>query len=78
MATSTPQSRADRGPEPGGGRLAADRAFNLAPGEIAAAADPHLFTGRAPQQVEEFLAEVVEPVLAGSDGGAEDTMEIRV
>jgi adenylosuccinate lyase len=30
--------------------------------------DPALYVGRAPQQVEEFLDEVVAPVLAGADG----------
>ena len=59
-------------------RLANDPAFTLDPGEIAAATDPHFFTGRACQQVEEFLAEVVEPALAGTDITARDPIEIRV
>ena len=43
-------------------RLAADPAF--AKVDLAAALDPAQFVGRAPQQVDEFLAEVVEPIRA--------------
>jgi adenylosuccinate lyase len=43
-----------------------------------AATDPSQFVGRAPQQVEEFLSEVVEPLLAGSSAGVPDHAEIRV
>ena len=46
-------------------RLAADPAFGIALEDLRAAADPHRFTGRAPQQVDEFLAEALEPALAG-------------
>ena len=45
-------------------RIAADPAFSLTPEEVAAAAAPGLFVGRAPQQVEEFLAAEVDPLLA--------------
>jgi len=41
-------------------RLAADEAF--AGVDLAAASDVRQFIGRAPQQVDEFLAEVVEPI----------------
>ena len=41
-------------------RLAADPAF--AQVDLRAALDPARFVGRAPQQVDEFLAEVVEPI----------------
>ena len=43
-------------------RIAADPAF--AGVDVAAATDPRLFIGRATQQVDEFLAEVVEPIRA--------------
>ena len=43
-------------------RLAADDAF--AGVDLAAAVDPATLTGRSAQQVEEFLAEVVEPIRA--------------
>jgi adenylosuccinate lyase len=41
-------------------RLAADEAF--AGVDLAAASDVRQFIGRAPQQVDEFLAEVIEPI----------------
>jgi adenylosuccinate lyase len=41
-------------------RLAGDPAF--AGIDVQAAADPAQFVGRAPQQVDEFLAEIVEPI----------------
>ncbi|MBI2796092.1 MAG: adenylosuccinate lyase [Gemmatimonadetes bacterium] len=44
-------------------RLAADPAFGVSVDELRRAIEPRHFTGRAPQQVEEFLAEVVEPRL---------------
>ena len=46
-------------------RLARDSAFGLPLADLRAAADPRRFVGRAPEQVDEFLAEVVEPLLAG-------------
>jgi len=42
-------------------RLAADPAF--AKVDLDAALDPQQFVGRAPEQVDEFLAEVIEPIL---------------
>jgi adenylosuccinate lyase len=45
-------------------RIAADKAFNLSEGEIRALMDPARFVGRAPEQVDRFLAEWVAPVLA--------------
>lgn len=44
-------------------RLAADPAFGVPLSDLEALADPSRFTGRAPQQVDEFLDEVVRPVL---------------
>jgi len=44
-------------------RLAADKAFGLPLSDLEAAADPSRFVGRAPEQVDEFLAETVEPWL---------------
>lgn len=41
-------------------RLAADPGFSAV--DISAALEPSQFVGRAPQQVDEFLAEVVEPI----------------
>ena len=50
-------------------RVEADPAFGLTREEIEAELSPEDFTGRAPQQVEEFLAEVIRPVL---DANKED------
>ena len=47
-------------------RLASDPEMGLSDTALAVAADPARYTGRAAQQVDEFLEEVIEPVLAGS------------
>src|SRR5690349_21569981 len=47
-------------------RIAADETFGITRAELEQAMDPKRFVGRAPQQVDEFLAEVVEPLLAGT------------
>lgn len=46
-------------------RLATDPEFPLRAADLRDLTDPSRFVGRAPQQVDEFLEEVVEPVLAG-------------
>lgn len=43
--------------------IAADPAFNLTLDELKQAMDPSKYTGRAKEQVEEFLEEVIQPVL---------------
>jgi adenylosuccinate lyase len=45
-------------------RIAADPAFASVRQELPALSDARAFVGRAPEQVEEFLAEAVEPILA--------------
>ena len=58
-------------------RLAGDPAFGISLEDLRAAADPHRFVGRAPQQVVEFCDEHVAPWLARErSGGAVD--ELRV
>ena len=59
-------------------RLAADPAFGVPVSDLRAAADPARFIGRASRQVDEFLAEVIHPILqrAGSDARAPE--EVRV
>ncbi len=47
-------------------RLAGDPGFGVALDDIRAALDAARFVGRAPQQVDEFLAEVVDPILEAS------------
>jgi adenylosuccinate lyase len=58
-------------------RIAADDAFGISRAELEGAMDPMRFVGRAPQQVDEFLEEVVEPLLAGAPAEA-GLEEVRV
>jgi adenylosuccinate lyase len=57
-------------------RLAADREWHVPLRDMEAALDPAAFVGRAPQQVDEFLREIVEPLLAGA--AVETAEEVRV
>ena len=43
--------------------IAADPAFHRTLDELKAIMDPKLYVGRAPQQTEEFIAEVIRPIL---------------
>ncbi|HUR91591.1 MAG TPA: adenylosuccinate lyase [Gemmatimonadaceae bacterium] len=58
-------------------RLAADPEFGVPMDDLRGVLSPERFVGRAPQQVDDFLAEIVEPILAGA-GPAESGEEIRV
>ncbi len=58
-------------------RLAGDKGWTVPLRDMQAALDPSAFVGRAPQQVDEFLAEVVAPLLAGSES-AEKAEAVRV
>jgi adenylosuccinate lyase len=57
-------------------RLTGDSAF--AKVDLAAATDPQRYVGRAPQQVDEFLAEVVEPIRRKYAGLAAQMAEVHV
>jgi len=59
-------------------RLAKDEAFGVPVHDLHAVADPSRFIGRAARQVDDFLAEVIHPILhrAGSDPHARE--EVRV
>jgi len=57
-------------------RLAADPAF--AKVNLDAALDPQKFIGRAPEQVDEFLAEVIDPILAKYPARPGDEANVRV
>ena len=57
-------------------RLAGDRAWKVSLKDMQQALDPAAFVGRAPQQVEEFLREVAEPLLAGAE--MSEAEEVRV
>ena len=59
-------------------RIAADSAFGMSRDELDRAMDPKRFVGRAPQQVDEFLAEVVGPLLAGASHGEPVLEDVRV
>jgi adenylosuccinate lyase len=50
--------------------IAADPAFRMTRAEIDGWIDPRAFTGRSAQQVDEFLAEVIDPALAGVEAAA--------
>ncbi len=43
--------------------IAADPGFNLTLEELKKAMDPSRYVGRAPEQVDEFLEEVIRPIL---------------
>lgn len=59
-------------------RIAGDPAFGLTKEEIEAILEPKIFVGRAPEQTEEFIAEVVTPVLEANKGLLDMTAEINV
>ncbi|MGK2963668.1 MAG: adenylosuccinate lyase [Gemmatimonadaceae bacterium] len=59
-------------------RLAADPEFGISGDDIAAVTDASGFTGRAAEQVDEFLSSVVGPLLAGTDTAKAEDLEIRV
>ena len=59
-------------------RIAADSAFNMTKEQINALLDPKNFVGRAPQQTEEFITEVVKPVLEQNKDVLGMTAEINV
>jgi len=47
-------------------RLSQDNELKLSREQLSVAADPSRYIGRAAKQVDEFLVEVIEPILAGS------------
>ena len=59
-------------------RIAADPAFDIDRDELERAMDPQRFVGRAPEQVDEFLDEVVEPLLAGRGADEPEHEAVRV
>jgi len=58
------------------GTISGDPEFRLTSEEVAAWVAPERFVGRAPEQVDEFLAEVVEPALAGAATAAVEVPRI--
>jgi adenylosuccinate lyase len=59
-------------------RLAADPAFPVPIADVRDALDPARFTGRAAQQVAEFLSEIVQPLLKATSGAHVSREEVRV
>ena len=59
-------------------RLAADPEFGVGLQDLRSLIDPKRFVGRAPQQVDEFLAEAVAPVLASPGAVIGEREELRV
>jgi adenylosuccinate lyase len=60
------------------GMLAADAKLGMSEAELRELADPHRFVGRASQQVDEFLSEVIRPLLASAERSPVGTPEITV
>jgi adenylosuccinate lyase len=61
-------------------RIAGDDAFGMSLQEVRSMMDPARFVGRAPEQVDRFLAEEVDPVLADARHGSftRPTAEVHV
>src|SRR5688500_2429517 len=60
-------------------RLVGDPDYGVAITDLREALDPHRIIGRSAAQVDEFLEDVVEPLLAGSAAvEVQDTVEVRV
>jgi adenylosuccinate lyase len=59
-------------------RIAADDAFGMTRDELERTMDPRRFVGRAPEQVDEFLEEVVGPLLEGASSAEPVLEEVRV
>jgi adenylosuccinate lyase len=58
-------------------RLARDKSFGVALKDLEGAIDPGRFVGRAPQQVDEFLRDVITPLFAANTARSEPE-ELRV
>ena len=59
-------------------RLARDKAFGVKLKDLEGALDPKRFVGRAPEQVDEFLRDVITPLFAGDAAKREPAEELRV
>ena len=59
-------------------RIAADPAFGVDAETLKASLDPAKYVGRAPEQVDDFLREVVKPLLAENAELLGLTGEVRV
>lgn len=59
-------------------RLAGDKTFGVKLKDLEGAIDPKRFVGRAPEQVDEFLRDVITPLFAGAIARSERVEELRV
>jgi adenylosuccinate lyase len=59
-------------------RLAKDKAFGVKLKDLEGAIDPMRFVGRAPEQVDEFLRDVITPLFAGESVSSERLEELKV
>lgn len=59
-------------------RLGRDKSFGVKMTDLEGAIDPKRFLGRAPEQVDEFLRDVITPLFAGDTAKADRAEELRV
>ncbi|MFL5477889.1 MAG: adenylosuccinate lyase [Gemmatimonadaceae bacterium] len=59
-------------------RLAGDKSFGVELREMEGALKPERFVGRAPEQVDEFLRDVVTPLFAGETAHSDRVEELKV
>jgi adenylosuccinate lyase len=59
-------------------RLAGDKSFGVKLKDLEGAIDPKRFIGRAPEQVDDFLRDVITPLFAGHTAKHERAEELRV
>jgi adenylosuccinate lyase len=59
-------------------RLASDKTFGVKRSDLERALDTRQFVGRAPEQVDEFLRDVIAPLFAGDMAKSDKAEEIRV
>jgi adenylosuccinate lyase len=59
-------------------RLGKDKSFGVKLEDLRGVIDPKRFVGRAPEQVDEFLRDVITPLFAGETAKSERAEELRV
>jgi adenylosuccinate lyase len=59
-------------------RLGRDKSFGVKVKDLQGVIDPKRFVGRAPEQVDEFLRDVITPLLAGDTAKSDRAEELRV
>jgi adenylosuccinate lyase len=59
-------------------RLSKDKSFGVKLEDLRGAVDPKRFVGRAPEQVDEFLRDVITPLFAGETARPAHAEELRV